>query len=299
MDYLRISVANFVAVQECRVRQQNCSEKVEPARNDKLCMSVAPCVVTYAGSTSAGVAICARNHIDVALSSAGDANVCSMSHFFGRFQLMHLGTVCRGGFHLGSVYLEDTIGIVAKCNLDFLQAIGADLALVSGCWILCGDWNCTPDELSATGWLDLVDATIHAPAAATCNGNIYDIFVGQRRFPFAVHSVHTIGDAVCKPHSPSRLFLRAAPRCIMVRGLRRPKGFRARLPFSPMREPSTGRPGDQVAVEPLVSETDDMDIDAEYFKIMTGVEAALSDIAGHDAKLAAAHAGRADGVSFF
>ena len=298
MEYLRISAADFVATQECRVRQLHCGDKEASARSDKWSMSVAPCVVTAAGSTSAGVAVGARSHIGVALPAAGDDNICPTSPLAGRFRLRRIGAVCRGGFHLGSVYLHDTVGVAATCNLDLLQAIAAELSLVSGGWILGGDWNCTPAELSATGWLDLIEGTIHAPLAATCNGKVYDYFVVQRRFSFAVHSVHTIGDAECRPHSPARLLLRAAPRCILVRGLRRPRGFRARLPFGPAQEPSEDGPGDQIAAGPMSCETGEMDIEAEYSTLMTSIEAALSDVAGHDAKLAAAHAGRANGVSF-
>ena len=55
-----------------------------------------------------------------------------------------------------SVYLHDSVGVTAQCYLDLLQEIAAEMSLVSGVWILGGDWNCTPDELAATGWLQLV-----------------------------------------------------------------------------------------------------------------------------------------------
>ena len=70
-----------------------------------------------------------------------------------RFLLMRFGAVCRGGFYLGSVYLHDSVGVTAACNLNVFPEIAAELSLISGDRILGGDWNCTPDKHASTGWL--------------------------------------------------------------------------------------------------------------------------------------------------
>ena len=187
LEFLLASAADFVAAQECRIRSEQCAEKEASARSSKWCVSLEPCIITEAGSTSSGVAIGARSHIGVAAPAT--ATGCYSTVLHGRFCLRRIGAVCRGGFHLGSVYLHDTVGVMAANNLDLLQEVAAELALVCGGWVVGGDWNCTPAELAATGWLDLVGGAICAPQAATCNGNVYDFFVVKRQFQHAVHSV--------------------------------------------------------------------------------------------------------------
>ena len=63
------------------------------------------------------------------------------------------GAACRGGIHLAAVYLHDAIGVAARCNLDLLEGAAAVLRGLAGQWVLGGDFNCTPGELAATGFL--------------------------------------------------------------------------------------------------------------------------------------------------
>ena len=79
-----------------------------------------------------------------------------------------------------------------------------------GPWILGGDWNCTPAELGATGWLRKVGGIIHAPQAATCNGKVHDFCVVAACLSDQVQGTYTIGDAGLNPHSPSRLLFRGS-----------------------------------------------------------------------------------------
>ena len=169
------------------------------------------------------------------------------------------------------------------------------MALISGPWIIGGDWNCLPSELAATGWVELVGGTIHAPKAATCNGKVYDFFVVKRSFQHAVNSVHVVADELFHPHSPARLLLRGSPRCVMVRSLRRPRGFPAMLPYGPDREPAEPLLGGDIAAAGLDSAEN---LDQEYVKLMTCIEAGLSAVSGHDSHEAAARAGRGHGLSY-
>jgi hypothetical protein len=88
-----------------------------------------------------------------------------------------MGAICRGGIHIGSMYLHDIVGPSNPRNIAVLQHIALSLSNLAGGWILGGDWNCTPEELRATGWLKLIGAEIQAPNGATCNGKVYDYFV--------------------------------------------------------------------------------------------------------------------------
>ena len=145
----------------------------------------------------------------------------------------------KGGVHVGTPYLYSMIGkggVRAKCNLDLLDSIAFTLSGLVGTWILGGDWNCTPQDLAATGWLKKVGGVLHAPSAPTCNGSVYDFFVVSASASDQVHSCVVVGDAGMTPHSPSRLFFIGALRKTMVRVIRAPQSIPAVLPHGPMRE---------------------------------------------------------------
>ena len=54
------------------------------------------------------------------------------------------------------MYLNSSLGIKHKRNLDMLQAIAGVLATFKAPWVLAADFQCTPEQLEATGWLKLV-----------------------------------------------------------------------------------------------------------------------------------------------
>ena len=119
--------------------------------------------------------------------------------------MKRLAAMGKGGLHLGWVYLHSTVGVTAKRNLDLLETVAFTLASLVGPWIVGGDWNCTPDDLRATGWLKKLGGVICAPVGSTCNGKVYDFFVVAAPIADAVHNVHKIGDAGLTSHSPARL----------------------------------------------------------------------------------------------
>ena len=147
--------------------------------------------------------------------------------------------MAKGGIHTGSLYLFSMIGkggVRAKCNVDLLDSVAFTLVGLVGPWIIGGDFNCTPEELIATGWLKKVGGIVHAPKSPTCNGSIYDFFVVAASISDQVQSTHLIGDAGLNPHHPSRLIFKGAPRTTMVRHLKPSVSLPAVLPHGPQRE---------------------------------------------------------------
>ena len=126
----------------------------------------------------------------------------------------------------------------AQCNLDTLHGVKLALQAVQGPWCVGGDWNCTPEELEATGWLKLVGGVVKAPRTPTCNGRIIDFFVVSSSLDHAARTVRTVSDARLHPHTPVRLFLKANSRTCMVRQIVKPLGWGATLPFGPLDHPA-------------------------------------------------------------
>ena len=140
----------------------------------------------------------------------------------------------KGGVHCRTPYMYSMVrqgGIRAKCNLDLLDSMAFTISGLVGPWILGGDWNCTTEDLAATGWLRKVVGVIHAPIAPTCNGKVYDFFRGAEAIPDQVQSTHVIAAVGFTPHSPSRLIFKGTPAKRCSDTLRPPRAF---LPYSRM-----------------------------------------------------------------
>ena len=102
--------------------------------------------------------------------------------------------------------------------------------------MLAGDWNCTPDDLTQTGWLSHVGGTIFAlpPSSPTCNGKVYDFFVVAQQISHNVVCCKTVCDAAFSPHSPARPFLHSVATTAWVRQPRPVVAIPAFLPRGPL-----------------------------------------------------------------
>ena len=138
-----------------------------------------------------------------------------------------------------SGYLYSGIGVKAKANQSLLHRIAGVMRNVTGPWVMGADWNCTPEELLATGWPQLVGGTVVRPAGATCGERTLDFFVISNSIAHAVHSIYVVGDATCKTHKPVRLLLKARPANWMVRQMKNIGKFGANLPFGPPNQHDT------------------------------------------------------------
>ena len=155
----------------------------------------------------------------------------------------------------------------------------------------------TPHEaLRDSGWPELVQGVIVAPAGATCksSGRTLDFFVVSRSIAHAVVAPLIVADELY-PHSPCRLYLRTGSRVVMVRQLDAPKEFPAVLPHGPEPDPGPVNPAKCIADSAVVAE---VDVDIAMYQFFALAEARLSGIAGHDGKATELHAGRANGPRF-
>ncbi len=182
-------------------------------------------------------------------------------------------------------------------NLALLQHVAAKLALLTGPWVLGGDFNMTPAVLGATGWLGLVRGVVVAPQAATCGTRCLDYFVVSANFAHVVAGIAVVGDAPFKPHSPVRIYLRPRPRAIMVRRVLMPAALGAVYPAGPVNRkegnPSTlGSPARDV---PQCARGEWSIWDAEYGAWMEDAERELVDLLGLTGQERDKHCGRARG----
>ena len=136
--YVQRSSADFVLGQETNLFAGDSTSSAEDSLVAKGWRGrIQPCNRGPAGGASAGTVVMARRNIGLAQP------LCGVVYDSGRFQLQHAGAVCKGGLHLGSVYLIDRIGPASPLNLAILDKIAEALRLISGRWVLGGDFNAT------------------------------------------------------------------------------------------------------------------------------------------------------------
>ncbi|CAK0897169.1 unnamed protein product, partial [Prorocentrum cordatum] len=115
----------------------------------------------------------------------------------------YLGAALKSGTHARSIWLFHSQGI-SESNLHVLAEAAALLGLLSGPWVIAGDWNVAPQMLTDAGWLDVAQGRIASPAISARNGSTCDFFVVSRSLARAALGVSRIDDGGFTPHFPTR-----------------------------------------------------------------------------------------------
>ncbi len=224
-DHLQATSADILLVQEARRRGAKRKAAERQARQKKWAMALTDANLTSSGRCSGGVGVGVRSYIGI----AGGTTHRGCGSWSARYTRRWIGCVCRGGLHVASIWPIPSVGLSEE-NLQLLQEVAEDLGSLTGPWVVGGDWNLTPQQLAASGWLGLVGGVVCAPAKPTCNGSVYDYFVVAEGFADAVLGAVVIGDAEYSPHTGVRLYITAAARSIMKRVVTAPKSIGPWLP---------------------------------------------------------------------
>ena len=291
-NYVARSAADVVVAQELKTLAGDATLSAEDAlKTLRWKGRIGPCTKGPGGGPSAGTAVLTRQHVGMTMPTCPYADEC-----LHRFIINKVAAICKRGVHIGSLYLTDSVGPTSPDNLKLLDYVASVLMAIKGPWIIGGDFNCTPQQLMETGFVELIGGVIQAPRDSTCGLRTMDFFIVSRDLAPAV-AVHCVSDGLFQPHTPVRLLLRAAPRAAKIRVLTAPRGFRATLPYGPetLETIKEAQSASEVAV---AASTNQLDVDQEFVKIVVSVERQLSLISGHTKHDEKLHAGRALGPSF-
>ena len=77
----------------------------------------------------------------------------------------------------------------------------------------------------------MVKGKVVVPKLTTCMGRTMDYFVVSECLAGAAVEAVVVGDALCKPHRPVRLYIRANPRAMVIRTLKQMGTLEAKLPM--------------------------------------------------------------------
>ena len=120
------------------------------------------------------------------------------------------------------------------------------------------------------------------PHVSTCMGRVIELFVVAEDLGGATVQAITIDDALCKPHRPVRLYIRARPRMMTVRALKKMGSLDAKLPFGPAQK-----------VDYNHSDLDGLSNHEKYRLFLTRMEMEVAGLMGIDGKELEAISGRA------
>ena len=179
--YLEQSGADVCFVQESRVAGAKRLAAERAAAAAKWSLTLTDAGGTMAGSFSAGVGVSVRSQ----LGHAATPLECIDANLDHRVKISWMNAVAKGGLHLVSAYFWTGEGLSQR-NLAMLESLAKAIRQLHGPWVLAADWNFSPQQLVATGWLDLVNGCVHAPRQPTCGLNVYDFFVTDVRLKPAV-----------------------------------------------------------------------------------------------------------------
>ena len=194
-EYLKHTAADLALVQETKIPATAKNETESTIRRNGWRMAISACGKGPLGGNSAGVAVGCRNHIGMR-EAHPDFGVPELEQ---RLTIKKVDCAARGGLNLGSCYLVSGIGISAPQNLDLLHCLVGMLKRISGPWIIGGDFNGTPEELVANGWLKLVGGKIHRPVMPTCGERCLDFFVVSACITDDIDGVKLVADNTFSP----------------------------------------------------------------------------------------------------
>ena len=144
-------------------------------------------------------------------------------------QLLHL----RGG-NLAAIcdYQRPSVGPGATVNRERLRFLAALVALLDDAWFIFADWNCTPEVLEATGWVELVKGTIWQPTDISFTSRsgqrlMYDYIVASAGANLALKSLTWYPTVPWRDHRALRQEINTTVRTLVGPQLALPAPFPA------------------------------------------------------------------------
>ena len=98
-----------------------------------------------------------------------------------------------------SIYFKCEEGLQGRTNSKLLARLLGVISNLQIAWCILGDWNCSPDEVSASVLLQKFQGTIFAPDESTLRGSVLDFAVVHNSLAGYAH-LQTTWDVPFRPH---------------------------------------------------------------------------------------------------
>ncbi len=217
-------------------------------------LAPSPATLGKGGGSSAGTAVAVPLHRGWSTTIAGTWDA-SPSWALGRLTGCWVQAGARTGILFISIYCWSTEGASDR-NIALVEAAFALAAEFGGLWLLAGDFNMVPSQLtSAMGrLLERAGASVQCAGEPTnypARGEAreLDYFLIDVRLREAVKSVKVHASLTGNPHRAVLLTLKVDAACGLVRAIVRPKAFPRERPVGCPRKPVVPALGDEAWAE--------------------------------------------------
>ena len=128
-----------------------------------------------------------------------------LSHFLDAYTIEGCGWLaCVFSFQetqiaIFSVYFKCDEGLQGRTNSKLLARLLGVIANLKIPWCIAGDWNCSPEDVSASVLLQKFQGTIFAPDESTLKGSVLDFAVVHNSLAGCAH-LETDWDIPFRPH---------------------------------------------------------------------------------------------------
>ena len=228
------SKPTFIVIQEHRKADtQACKQAEDWASEYGYNLSLAPAAHTGTGKlqTSGGVAVGVQKHIGITID-------LPFQQEFAAYQGRIHAVICNCLFKRGVL----VVGAYWRSGLDhaMLNQLSTYLLSCGRPWMLAGDWNAHPTELTKTGFLGKTGGKLIAQPLNTCTmgkgSNIdYAVLCPRMATKYYSNSLWTAGPVA--PHHPLFINFTSAPEDAVYLHRDKPKAFPHNPPIGCERAP--------------------------------------------------------------
>ena len=146
----------------------------------------------------------------------------------------------RGGIIFISLYLKTGEAPNSEMNWRILIRVAEILNAGQKPFIIGGDFQCTPAELRATDWLNIVKGTIVASGDITCttgsSAREIDFFIASTGLDSVLAKPSALHGTCVATHCPVATTMEGNPRALTVQGFVMPRSFPRREAYGPIRK---------------------------------------------------------------
>jgi len=165
--------------------------------------------------------------------------------FPGRAAAVKVHGFLKGGIIFVTIYLITQQPPSSTDNWQILLRVAEILLRIGLPFCIGGDFQCTPEVLTSTGWLETVRGQIRRTSQGTCRHatgtSELDFFVISNSLDSAASDARVCLSSSTFPHYPIDFRLGTQIRSARVRAFKAPKQFPKTVPIGPARKP-TGWP---------------------------------------------------------
>ena len=206
----------------------------------KFCAAPAVASGRSDAGSSGGAAVIVRNCYGVKPLHGIQDDAQPWMIYPGRAAGARVLGLIRGGMIFISLYLKTGEKPNSDLNWKILMRVASILNLSQIPFIIGGDFQCGPQELRDTQWLEILKGVIVSSGEITCttatSAREMDFFVVSTGLDSVLRQAEPMHGTCIATHCPVGTAMMGNPRALTVKGFAMPATFPRRVPYGPIRK---------------------------------------------------------------